>query len=101
VRTAAALPGRGEAVSEIWFDPIDVIADSLFEPGEAVLALMENGETISLFYGHLSSSEDDLDCWMGFYNEDGEEVFKQDIKSVRPLGPSAQPPAHRANSTTD
>jgi len=74
---------REGKMTETWFDPIDVIADTLFDEGDAVLALLENGDTVSLFYGQLSDGEDDDWTWMGFYNEDGEEVFNADIKSVR------------------
>lgn len=66
-----------------WYGPDDAIADGLLDPGSRVEALMETGETIQIFFGDLTS--DDSDHWLGFYNEDGEEVLLQDIRLVSPV----------------
>lgn len=66
-----------------WFSPDDVIADALFDAGDRFEAQMKNGETVQLIYGDLTS--DGTDNWMGFYNDDGEEVFVDDINLVSSL----------------
>lgn len=66
-----------------WFGPDDAIADRLLDEGERVDAQMENGETRQIFFGYLT--DDDGGDWLGFYNEDGEEVLLQDIRLVSPL----------------
>ncbi len=64
-----------------WVSPNDAIADALFDAGDRVEALMETGETLQIFFGDLTS--DDEDHWMGFYNDDGQEILMQEIRSVR------------------
>lgn len=74
-----------------WFSPDDVIADALFERGEACKAVLKNGDEVDLFFGELTM-DDEGDIWTGFYDDDGEEVLRWDIERVRPLGASAHTP---------
>lgn len=72
----------------VWHSPDDAIAEGFFEADEPVVAVLEDGTTAALTYGHLSSPDDDDDLWMGFYDGDGMEVRIQNIKSVRAAHPT-------------
>lgn len=73
-----------------WIPP--ELADDMLDIDERVVAKMKTGDVVELTYGTLVDAEDSGGCWFGFFNDDGEEVFNEDIEVIKPIAEAVSVP---------